>query len=1050
MRGLLAAFVVLSFTRSTVCAAQSADSLRDEFARSLSNAAFAARSDLRLSQLGTARRIARAYSQKWSDSFLLRQLDAFEKSTRLSQQRRVLSDSLRRAGNSALQTDGVAKAMILWHASRSAAEASGDPYVIAPAFLSVGAGFYRMDKFDSASVYLHRAESAGRRVGDNRTVGNAIGILASVRKDEGLLNVAESMYRRASRIRLLSGDTRGLAADANNLGALAEQRGELDAAITAYEKALAINRSEKRDAEAALNLDNIAKICATRGDYARAESLFREAIRLVQKSGARAESGFLLHGLGRTYMGRGDYERAEAILSEAMRVHDSSGAVSDAIEVRADLAAVKTAIGDPEAAGALLSSASDLAKRAAAAPDIRAFVELSQGDLASEFGTFATAESHYQRAVSLYRSAGDSSGVGQALEGSALLWHERGNPDSASSLMKRASRLYGSEGDRRSASLSNLLLAEMQIAQGDFTGARKTAAIAHSNLGAIGDIVGEAAASAIDADALRLSGRVHDAVTTYRRGLSRLGNRKASEVRWRLHTGLGQALRRSGDNRASADEFRKAIQVSETRAANVRLEDRRAGLNASKWTAYAELALVEIERGRIAEAFALSEKVRARQLSEMLARGRIQSTTESVVAQDLRRKIAQLTRVLESGEMRSQLVREPGFTTEGIRETRAELNRAQIEYEAYLLKQRENTRSYAHTVMAPTRSWKEISRRLSPRQVMIEYLVTDSTTIAFTITADTVDAIDLGVPRETLVDLVEFARRTIEHRSGSQSQGLWRVPMRKLYRTLIQPIEKKGYLRNRTTLLIAPHAELHFLSFAALLAPDNRFLLDRFDVAYTPSATVWAQISDRPVHAMPSSIIALAPRTRELPGTLTEVSAIRRIYGKSAQIKIDGAATPAALSTALPTVGIVHFATYGVLNKHNPLFSFIELAGDGKRDGHLNVSEVFGLPMTGQLIILSACQTAVGAGGLTDVPAGDDWVGLVQAFLQAGARGVVASLWPVDDRATAALMTLFHQERIRGASPAVAIARAQRQLKQKPETADPFYWAAFGMSGRTE
>ncbi|HEV8151176.1 MAG TPA: CHAT domain-containing protein, partial [Gemmatimonadales bacterium] len=84
-------------------------------------------------------------------------------------------------------------------------------------------------------------------------------------------------------------------------------------------------------------------------------------------------------------------------------------------------------------------------------------------------------------------------------------------------------------------------------------------------------------------------------------------------------------------------------------------------------------------------------------------------------------------------------------------------------------------------------------------------------------------------------------------------------------------------------------------------------------------------------------------------------------------------------------------------------------------------------------------------------PAGDDWVGLTRAFLSAGARHVVATLWPVEDRATAVLMERFYRAFGTGSDPAAALARAQRDLLRAPTSAHPFYWAGFvtvGSAGR--
>ena len=172
---------------------------------------------------------------------------------------------------------------------------------------------------------------------------------------------------------------------------------------------------------------------------------------------------------------------------------------------------------------------------------------------------------------------------------------------------------------------------------------------------------------------------------------------------------------------------------------------------------------------------------------------------------------------------------------------------------------------------------------------------------------------------------------------------------------------------------------------------------------------------------------------------------IGRLAG--AEVLTGTAATEATFRRAAPTRRVLHLATYGVLNKHNPLFSFVELAPGGAHDGRLEVHEVFGFHLSADLVVLSACQTGVGSGALADVPAGDDWVGLTRAFLHAGAKHVVATLWPVDDWATAALMERFYEGYTSDAQPARALAAAQRALLATPTTAHPFYWAGFVVVG---
>ena len=123
--------------------------------------------------------------------------------------------------------------------------------------------------------------------------------------------------------------------------------------------------------------------------------------------------------------------------------------------------------------------------------------------------------------------------------------------------------------------------------------------------------------------------------------------------------------------------------------------------------------------------------------------------------------------------------------------------------------------------------------------------------------------------------------------------------------------------------------------------------------------------------------------------------------------------------------------------------SCVESAPDGSLDGRLVVHVVFGLALNADLVILSDCQTGLGSGRLADVPPGDDWVGLTRAFLHAGAHSVVATLWTVDDRATAVLMEEFYRVYSAEAKPSLALARSQRSLLRTPATAHPFFWAGI-------
>jgi CHAT domain-containing protein/tetratricopeptide (TPR) repeat protein len=1035
-------------------ARQQPDSARAAITRLLALAVSQTTDSLRAKNLTAARDIARAYATAWQDTFLTRQVAVFERWSSGQRATHVAADSIRRAGNEALGRTGVPSAMRLWRLSLRLAVTLGDSAGQAAALGNVGAGFYRAGTLDSAVASLLRSRDLAIAIGDHRTEGNAVGMLANISQDRGDFASADELYTRAAGIRARSGDTRGLAADQNNLGVIAQSLGDLEGARRAFEAASAINRRAGRPSAMAVNLTNLANIASLTADFPRASALYRDALAVYKDGGFRADAASVWHKLGLLELRRGDYEQARIALSEALSLADSTGAVPDAIAIRADLAAVYGAMGKLQPALTVLRRAERDAVGSHAGPTLLAGLALAGADLAMRLNDFSEAERLHARASTFYRGAGDDVGQSAAQQGQGLLLLLRDDNAGAARLFARAARTQAAAGDKRSAALTRLLLGYALAQKGDTADGRRALVGAARELSAVGDAIGEAAALSALGDLVSRSGAALAAESFYRRGLDRLAGLQAPEVRWQLNAGLGEALRSRGALGDAAREMRSAISDIERMAASLPLEDRRSAFLADKWDVFAQLALVERARGRDGDAFVVSERMRARQMLDLLARGRIapvagRRDTTSAREQDLRQQISDLTRSLERSGNGNRPLRGPSLDARVKNPAREALDAAQKAYAALLVEMRESNPSYARLVSGETATWREVASRLASDEVLLEYLTTDSATIVFVVTRDTIEAIELDVSRRALTRLIDFTREAMSRPDRSLPAALWRSPLRRLAQLLIAPVQVAGHLDGKRALIIVPHGQLHFLPFQALLidsAPD-RFLVERFRVTYAPSASLWLRLSDRRRNATADDVLALAPRPDALPASRGEVDAIGDIFGDRASVLVGAAASERAFRTLAPTKSIVHIATYGVLNKHNPLFSFVELAPDGENDGRLEVHEVFALTLNARLLVLSACQTALGSGAIADVPSGDDWVGLVQGFLAAGAANVLATLWPVEDRATAGLMSSFYRELYAGRSESAALAEAQRAALRDSRTAHPFYWAGFVLSG---
>ena len=1007
---------------------------------------------LRAGDIDSARRLAATYAIAWQDSFLIREVARFASWPGARRAGKLWADSVRRAGVEAYSQDGAEAAIATWRRGLARAIAISDTAMAAAISGNIGAGFLRNDQGDSAEAHLTRAMRLARLVGDFRVEANAVTALGVLGETRNNLATARIHYQRALALHERIGDTRGIAADRNNLGMLAWTSGDLAEARRHFEAALAINRREERDEVAATNMINLAGLASLEGDFDKAQRLYRDALATWRAREDWAEAADAIHGLGQLELRRGDYAAAQATLAEALAIYQRTGPLGSELTVRRLLAGALAAQGSMQRAVDALRQADDLANAEPTALDAQAGIVLARADLAFQLNSLAEAERLYIRAEQLYQQAGDTDGQAEAQQGRGMLLLAREDYSGAESMLETALRVQHAGGNDRAAGITRTTLGQVARARRDTARARRILIQAVADLEGVGDPVG--LASTLGELAVLEAGRGLPAAaeSLYRRALSGMEGRVAPDVTWRLYAGLARARRDRGARGEAAQAFRQAVDEVEKVSRSLLLPERRAGFLADKWEVYAELALLERSRGFPGTAFEVSERLRAREMLDLMARGRIGRPADAAAGlvareQDLRRHIATLANALEgtaTGPLRGPiLVPESGAVREAMLS-------AQGAYADLMLEMRERAPRHAELVSRRASGWRDVASKLEPDEAFVEYLVSDSGSMAFVVTRDTLAIVDLGIGRHDLARLVAFARGTVES-PRAPTDSLWRGPFRRLHRHLIDPVEESGLLSRATRLILVPHAELHYLPFAALLG-DRGPLIQRYEIATTPSATVWLTLGARLNRPRGQGVLAVAPRTDALPGSEREILAVARLAGPNVQTLMSSQATEAAFLQAAAGKRVLHLATYGVLNKHNPLFSFVEFAPDGSQDGRLEVHEVFGLSLAADLVVLSACQTGLGSGRLADVPEGDDWVSLTRAFLHAGAHTVVATLWTVDDRATAFLMEEFYRVYQTGQEAGRALAGAQRALLATRATAHPFFWAGIvvteGESGR--
>jgi len=186
-----------------------------------------------------------------------------------------------------------------------------------------------------------------------------------------------------------------------------------------------------------------------------------------------------------------------------------------------------------------------------------------------------------------------------------------------------------------------------------------------------------------------------------------------------------------------------------------------------------------------------------------------------------------------------------------------------------------------------------------------------------------------------------------------------------------------------------------------------------------------------------------------LPHTAREANRIEEVVPEGDVLERVGfgANRDAALDLGLSDYRIIHFATHARFDETEPglsglIFSRFDRQGRA-RDGFVRLHDIYDLRLPAELVVLSACDTALGK----DIE-GEGLVGIVRGFMYAGSKRVVASFWQVADAATAELMVRFYVEMLNnGLAPSAALRRAQLYVMKQPRWRHPFYWAAFSLQG---
>ncbi len=958
-----------------------------------------------------------------------------------------------------------------------------------------------VSQFQEAREHLEQALQIFRKHENQRGEAVAIGSLAVVQMKLGEPALALPLFEERIALSRELGDRRLEVGALNNLAGLHASLGDYRKARELSEEILARAREWGDLPMEARALGNIATTHSNQGEYTLARQSWEQQLALTEQLGLPSGQGMALAGLGLVHRKSGDYRRALACHEKALALFREVGNGTEEARALGNLGNDYSALGDTQKAQHYLEAQLSLARRLGD----RVSTAQAIGNLGSVYSAqreFERAREAFETRLEMARRAGSQAGEAMALGNLGKLFLNLNDLEKARGYLEQCLSLARASENRSSEDVALTLLGEVAFAAGDHSEARDRSLAAIELAEEQGDrsqaiyALGGLARSSI---ALGDAESALEALETAERRLSGL-------------SAAGLDPLEAGMFRSLFSGFAMIFQDLTW----LRLE--RAG------------AAGEARAEALHWGFAAAGRWKGRTLLEGIAEHRsgARSKEAIVLRRSHRETLASQGAVLQ----RIARATQTGSPAEEIEQLRSEATEALSKVQR-LADQLRRVSPRDATLDRPEGTTPEVVRRsvLAPGEVLVSYVEGEQHLYAYVLDEWTLELIDLGERVEIRTEVEQFLEGILNPVSLAPASDVARLGSFLFERLLAPALAAAARSADQPPikrLCLLPSALLASLPFEALVLErtareptsfsEVAFVIDRYEVTYGPSTPILVELAatgprrgserllvladpqypseeestEETADAGASSLVQGRPRRTSppstkslarLPGTRAEALTIASLVLDSKEppaalrgdtrngslvhakieVQLGQQASRSRLERDLRNTSILHLACHGIIDTEEPGRSGIALSPEAGDDGWFTISDALELDLDCNLVVLSACQTARGESYTAGVES------LARAFLYAGARAVVASLWQVSDWTSAETMRAFYEGALKeGLSPARALRRAKLAVRQgrirpgssrgvtklgvtklgvqKRPTTDaghPFYWAPF-------
>ena len=863
------------------------------------------------------------------------------------------------------------------------AKQAGNKHREGAAYTNLGVAYSCLADYEKAIEFHQQSLSIAKEIGAKVSEGGAYTNLGIGYKFLGDYKKATEFFQQSLSITKEIGDKSSEGKAYTNLGVAYHCLGDYNEAIKFHQQALSIAKEMGKKDSEGKAYNNLAIVYHSLADYKKAIKFQQQSLSIVKEIGEKGSEGAAYINLGNAYRCLGDYKEAIEFYQQALSITKEIGDKGSEGEAYINLAIAYGCLGD-----------------------YKQTIEFNHRALriAKEIGNKGSECKAYTNLGNAYRNLADYQKAIESHEESLSIAKEIGDKDTEGKAYTNIGSAYYSLCDYKKA--KDFHERALWVAEG--TGDKGSLGIAYTNLGCAYDSLGDYK-KAIDShqQSLNIAKEIGD---------------KGSEQN--AYSNLGRSFRKLHDFRKAEECFESSIKVFEEMRFLLQEKDEWKIIFRDQIDTYKYLWISQLQQNKTKEALLTAERGRAQALTDLMeSQFGVKSTLSSPKEQ-----MERITNI-------SSLISSPTtFLVEALESVHFCLLHKGQEWQ-FMQKKINGTlkdmtdKAYEQIRATKPKAYEEIGvLKLATKPARCE-----DRSLDYPEDETTGDLSDRGT------DEKEF--------TSPQAEG---DSLRQLHDVMISPI---SHLIGDEELIIIPDGSSFFIPYAALVDQNSRYLSETLRIRLAPSLTSLRMLTECPEkrHCTAGALLVGNPwietvrikgkEIEQLPGAEEEVKMIGEIL--NVEPLTGKNATKDQVLRRLNAVSLVHIAAHGSAERGEILLS--PNLGSSKRpkekDYLLTMTDVLNAKLEAKLVVLSCCHSGRGKIKAEGV------VGIARAFLGAGARSVIASLWKIDDEATLAFMSHFYKHLVKGESASKSLHEAMNIMRESKEFSAVKYWAPFILIG---